>query len=183
MQIVSRVPFEYNDPVDLDFFLDYLRVDGSEAHVALYFADAAKVELERYCQIALFHEEVTVLTGKFPGRFIELPIGPGRDDEFVLVKQVETNGDTTAIMDGWRFSGGRYPSVTFDDEPAGPLLISYTAGFAEDVYGVPRDLKLAICDLALRLYDQRGDTTNTPATFPPAAARIAARYRRVRLDA
>lgn len=182
MQIVSRIPLEAAEPVAFELFLDHLRVDGAEAHHALAYADAARAEVEAYCGLALFHQDVTAITGRWPGKALELPIGPANDPAHVTVELVEQDGTLTPITEGWTFTPGRYPSLAFDAEPAGPLRITWRAGFGTDPMHLPRDLHHAVMDQALRLYDRRGDV-DAPATLCPSAARICARYRRVKVHA
>lgn len=50
----------------------------------------------------------------------------------------------------------------------------------EDVADLPEDLRFAICDQMLMLYDARGSDTERPVGLSLAASRIVARYRGVR---
>ena len=100
------------------------------------------------------------------GDTIILPVGPLAPDAVVSVNGVPV---TSGI------SGGRWPSVTLPVTITGPVTITYEAGFAV----VPDDLQLAVMEQAAFAYDNRADPDAKPGLVP-AAARIAARYRRVR---
>jgi uncharacterized phiE125 gp8 family phage protein len=178
LQIVTRQPLEAEDAVIFDLYMDHLRIDGSQAHAAMHYADAASRELEQYCQIALLHQEIVAVSDPWPGQTLHLPIGPAEDASEVEVALIEANGDLTPITEGWLFHGGRYPSVTFATTPAGRLRVRYVAGFGPNAMTLPRDLLFAVMDQALVLYDERGNV-DAPAKLCPSAARIAARYRRV----
>ena len=178
MLLISRTPGQTADPVDFNLFADHLRIEATEAATALAYADAAAREIEDYCGLALLTQEIVAVSDPWPGRVLQLPIGPANNPEAVTVELIEGDGSFTEITEGWVFNPGRYPAIAFTGTPGGRLRVTYEAGFGANADSLPRDLHHAIMDQALRLYDRRGDT-DAPATLAPSAARIAARYRRV----
>lgn len=178
----TRNPLVAGLPVTDAQISDHLRIIGpDEITRAEPIVEAATAELEAYCGLALLVQTITATTARWPGQTIALPVGPLVDGGPVTVAQRETDGSLTPVLSGWWIEGGRYPRLHFPDTiPTGPLVITYRAGFGTGPGDVPADLRLAVCDQALRLYDMRG-AENGPATLSPAAARIAARWRRVSL--
>lgn len=161
----------------------YARVDASDEDALIGgLASTAAAEVEHYCDMALITQTITATTGAWPGQSISLPVGPLAAEPNVTVAQIELDGTTTDISSGWWVEGGRYPRLHFiDTEPAGPLRITYAAGYGDTAASIPTDLAHAIMDHTVRLYEMRGDTEAGKPGLSPAAARIAARYRRVAL--
>lgn len=182
MRFISRAPVSTADPVDADELADHLRVEAAEASSAMRYAQAAAREIEDYCGLALLAQEIVAVSDPWPGQVLRLPVGPANPSGVPVVELIEGDGSLSPITEGWTFHGGRYPTITFTGTPGGRLRVTYEAGFGGDADALPRDLHHAIMDQALRLYDRRGDV-DAPATLAPSAARIGARYRRVRLGA
>lgn len=180
MQIISRTPISTAAPVDPDAFTDHLRID--DALGALRYVFTAAAEIERYADIALLDQSITALADPLTGKVLQLPVGPVALGASVTVDMIEQDGTATPITDGWFLVAGPRPQLFFDATPGGPIRITYTAGYGADASTIPDDLAHAIMDQALKLYDRRGDV-DAPATLAPSAARICARYRRVRLSA
>lgn len=182
MQLIERTPIATADPVSVTDLEDHLRVELTEAVNAMRFARAAADEIEQHAALALLAQEIVALSATWPGSVLSLPIGPVGEDEVPTVEQIELDGSATAITEGWTLQHGRHPTITFITEPVGPIRVTYQAGFGDTDADLPRDLAVAILDQALRLYDRRGDMDNSP-NLAPSAARICARYRRVRMAA
>ena len=165
---------------DLEAVKDFMRVSGSSEDVAITgMADTAAAEIEAYCELALLTQTITCTTDAWPGQEVTLPVGPVAADATITVHLIETDGTATPVPDGYWLEGGRYPVLHFIGTPGGRLRISYPAGYGASNTDIPADLAHALCDVASRLYDMRGVDTGAP-TLPPAAARILARYRRVK---
>ena len=181
MLLISRTPTATADPVDVTAFKDHLRLEAVEAAAALAYAEAAAREIEDYSSLALLTQEIVAVSDPWPGCTLSLPVAPATDTA-PTVELIEADGTFTEVAEGWTFTPGRYPAITFETTPGGRLRLTYQAGFGADADALPRDLHHAILDQALRLYDRRGDV-DAPATLAPSAARIAARYRRVTVAA
>ena len=159
-------------PVDLADAKQHLRVthDDEDLLIQRYVLAAAR-ELEAYCEIALTRQTISVtITAEGEGDTIALPVGPLASDAEVTINGVP-------VLAG--ISGGRWPSIVLPVTITGPVALTYEAGFGDDARSVPDDLQLAIMEQAAFAYDNRGNADARPGLVP-AAARIAARYRRVR---
>ncbi len=176
---VERTPIATGDPVTLAELQEHMRLDADLVIGAQAYAQTAALEIEAYTNIALMRQAITCTTNTWPGQHVALPIGPVAADATVTVHLIELDGTTTLVPDGYWLEGGRYPVLHFTDgEPGGRLRITYPAGYGSTYHDIPADLRMAICDLAARLYDHRA-SDKAPA-MPAATARICARYRRVR---
>ncbi|MET4102387.1 putative phiE125 gp8 family phage protein [Roseovarius sp. MBR-78] len=182
MKLIERNHIATGSPVDALDLADHLRVELAEASNAMRYASAAADEIEQHAALALLAQEIVALSTSWPGAVLSLPIGPVDAGEVPTVEQIELDGSATAITTGWTLQHGRFPTITFETEPVGPIRVTYTAGYGADETALPRDLSLAILDQAIRLYDKRGDMDNSPG-LAPSTARICARYRRVRMAA
>jgi hypothetical protein len=97
------------------------------------------------------------------------------------VVTIETDGTTTPVTTGFWLEGGRYPRLHWPNtEPASRLRIVYTAGFGNTHTALPADLHHSVIDQATHLFNTSG-TEAGKSGLGLAAARIAARYRRVGL--
>lgn len=144
-------------------------------------ADTAAAEIEAHCELALLAQMITVTLDDWCNR-IPLPIGPfwaaGVADHPVTVEALAEDGSTSSVT-AFYVLPGRYPILKLTETVAAHgLRIAYPAGFGEDVGSIPADLQLAISDHAARVYDMRG-ADDAPQGLSIAAARIAARHRRV----
>lgn len=169
------------DTVSIAEMAEHLRLDDDLVLGAMAYTDAAAAEIEAYSDLALLDQDIIATTGRWPGQDIDLPVGPAPSDATVTVELIEQDGTTTEITTGFWFEGGSRPRLHFTTTPGGTLRITYGAGYGSGSSDIPADLRMAICDLAARLYDYRASDKHAP--FPAATARIAARYRRVRIDA
>lgn len=158
-------------PVDLADAKAHLRVmhDDDDLLIQRYVLAAAR-EIEAYCEIALTRQTIAAWAEVEDATAFHLPVGPLAPDSVVTVNGFEAVG-TLEI--------GRWPRVTLSTPYTGALHVTYEAGFGDTSASVPDDLQLAVMEQAAFAYDHRGDVEAKPG-LTPAAARIAARYRRVR---
>jgi uncharacterized phiE125 gp8 family phage protein len=169
-------------PVSIAALADFIRVAIDDPDLE-GIARAACAEVEAYADLALTEQSIEATTDHWPGRVIDLPVGPLADDPDATVELLELDGSTTPITGGWWIEGGRYPRLHFTEgQPGGRLRITYTAGYGAASGHVPDALQHAVMDHAGRLYDMRACTDrHHHAGLSPHAARIVARYRRVAL--
>lgn len=172
MRILSRTLTATDDPVTTAALADHLRIETAEATAAMRYARTAAREIEAYADLALQAQtiEVEFDATEAGALLLSLPIGPV--DSITSVEGAD--GEALAHT----VSGGHRPTITLDSDPGSTVTVTYEAGFAT----IPDDLVHAVLDHALRLFDLRGDVDESPR-LAPSAARIAARYRRVRLSA
>lgn len=166
--------------IDLTLVKAFLRVDHPEEDTLMAsMAQGVGLELEQYCDIALLDQTITATTDTWPGSPLCLPVGPVGSGAAVTVEVIEQDGTTTPVTSGFWLEAGRYPRLHWTTTPGAPLRITYTAGFGPDASSVPADLQQAICDQVAVTFDGRDG--GKVGAMCPAAARIAARYRRVAL--
>jgi uncharacterized phiE125 gp8 family phage protein len=179
MRLVSRTPLVTADPVNPADLADHLRLEAAEAASAMRYAAVAAQELERYADIALLRQTIVVEydTTETATRVLPLPIAPYDDTTPPTAVLVNADQTTTEFTN---FAVSVSPAIVLADDPGLPVRVTYRAGYGDDATTLPADLTHAILDHALRLYDRRGDIDTTPG-LAPSMARIAARYRRVRL--
>lgn len=158
-------------PVSLDDAKQHLRVmhDDEDMLIQRYTLAAAR-EIEAYCEIALTRQTISLTVLAEGDDIIPLPIGPLAPDAVVMV-------DGAPLVNG--ITSGRWPVLMLPDWMTGPVAVTYEAGFGDTSALVPDDLQLAIMEQAAFAYDNRADPDAKPGLVP-AAARICARYRRVR---
>lgn len=158
-------------PVSLTDAKDHLRVmhDDEDLLILRYILAAAR-EIEGYCEIALTRQTISLTVLPDCGT-VALPVGPLAPDAEVTVNGLPLIGAVSV---------GRYPVMILDDWTDGPVMLTYEAGFGDTSARVPDDLQLAVLEQAAFTYDNRGSVDVKPGLMP-AAARIAARYKRVRL--
>ncbi len=176
--MITRTPIATGDPVTDTEFTEHMRLDADLVTGAYPYVRAAAREVEQYADIALLTQTITVTTNAHEREdgltILRLPIGPAHED--VTVERVETDGTFTPMPYSYIVYNG---AVRFAMHPEHPVRITYTAGYGETAESIPADLRMAVCDLAARLYDHRA-SDKSPA-MPAATARICARYRRVML--
>ena len=131
--------------------------------------DPAAREVEAYCEIALTRQTISLTVLPDYGT-VALPVGP-------LAPDANVTADGAALGNG--VTADRWPVLMLPDWMHGPVRVTYEAGFGDTPGSVPDDLQLAIMEQAAFAYDNRGNVDVKPG-LTPAAARIAARYRRVR---
>lgn len=130
--------------------------------------DAAAAEIERHAEIALLRQRITLTVTANCGP-IRLPIGPIAPNANVTV-------DGIVLANG--IEGHLHPVLHLPVQMRGKVIVTYEAGFGDDHSAIPADLQLAVADHAVMMFDRRGDEKG-PQGLSMAAARIAARYRRV----
>lgn len=183
MRVIDRTRLATGDPVITDELQTHMRIEAAEIPGALAYASAASDEVARHADIALLTETIEAeTTTDTHGAILPLPIGPVQSGATITVEGVATDGTTTAITTGWHLRPGRHAEIRFTEAPEAQIRVSYTAGYGPDAQDVPRDLRFAVMDQALRLFDRRGDMDEHPR-LAPSTARIAARYRRVTVGA
>lgn len=157
-------------PVTLADAKAHLRVlhDDEDMLIQRYILAAAR-EIEAYCEISLTRQTISLTVLPDHG-LVALPVGPLAPDAEVTVDGLPIIGSVSA---------GRYPVAILDNWTDGPVTMTYEAGFGDTSASVPDDLQLAIMEQAAFTYDNRADV-EAKAGLVPAAARICARYRRVR---
>lgn len=158
-------------PVSLADAKAHLRVmhDDEDLTIQRLILAAAR-EMEACCDLALTRQTIS-LTALPDHGTVALPIGPLAPEAEVTVNGLPLIGTIGA---------GRWPVLTLDDWADGPVTVTYEAGFGDTAASVPDDLQLAVLEQAAWHYDNRGSMDAKPGLVP-AAARIAARYKRVRL--
>lgn len=157
-------------PVSLADAKQHLRVmHNDEDRLIQRLVMAAAREIEAYCEIALTRQTISLTVLPDYGT-VALPVGPLAPDAEVTVNGLPLVGTV---------STGRYPVTILDDWTDGPVTLTYEAGYGDTSDSIPDDLQLAIMEQAAWAYDHRGDVEAKPGLVP-AAARICARYRRVR---
>lgn len=172
------------DAVSSQALAEYLRLDDpSMFPEAVAFGQTAANEIEDYANLALLDQTIVATTGQFVGCIIDLPVGPTPAIANVTVGQVELDGTVTPVdPTSYWFEAGQFPRLHFTTTPAGPLRITYDAGYGNATGVIPADLATAVMDHALKLYDMRAlEGRGITPGLSHAAARIAARYRRVAL--
>lgn len=156
-------------PVSLTDAKDHLRVmhDDEDLLIQRYILAAAR-EIEAYCEIALTRQTISLAV--LAGEVTALPVGPLAPDAEVTANGLPL---VSSIMPG------RWPVLILPETMTGLIALTYEAGFGDTSASVPDDLQLAIMEQAAFTYDNRADPDAKPGLVP-AAARICARYRRVR---
>lgn len=164
-----RIPAAATDPITLDALKLHARVDTDDEDDGLQLMGRTSAhEVEAYCDIALLRQTIVVQVEA--GDPVTLPVGPLAPDAVVTIDDEPVIGAVTE---------GRYPVLTFPAGITGTVTVSYTAGYGDAADDIPHDLQFAIIDHASRLYDMRGADEGQQG-LSIAAARICARYRRVR---
>lgn len=155
----------------------HMRVDDDfdDAEIAA-LTSAATLEVEEYAGIAITSQTVRVtLHGWGEDTHLSLPIGPVADSATVT-----TTLDGEAFTD-FTFTTGKHPAITVaeltDGLQDGVVIVEYPAGYST----TPDDLRLAIADQALQLYDLRAghEFKRHQPSMSPHAVRVAQRYRGV----
>lgn len=166
---VSRIPSAATPAFDLGALKLHARVDGNDDDAGLtLMGRTAAAEIEQYADLALLRQTI-VLDIEANGDPVHLPIGPLATDALVTINDSLFTG---------QISGGRYPVLTLPEAITGTVAVSYEAGW-DTLAAIPADLQYAVIDHAAMLYDGRA-ADEIKQGLSVAAARIAARYRRVR---
>jgi uncharacterized phiE125 gp8 family phage protein len=179
----TRTPISTAGAWRLDDLKARARVDCDYSDMELaQLADTAAAEIEAHCGLALLAQSVTV-TLRAWCKDIPLPVGPfwsdGLPDHPITVELVDLDGTRSVHPAGWWIEGERYPVLHLTAPVHGAaLIITYPAGYGMKQRSIPADLQLAISDHAAMMYDIRA-LTDAPQGLSVAAARIAARHRKV----
>lgn len=169
MMTHTRTPIAQGSVVTLDQVKARGRICHPDDDVEVqHLIDAAAIEIERHAEVALLRQRITLTVTAGCGS-IRLPIGPVAPNAAVTV-------DGVAVVDGVK--GHLHPVLDLPADMRGEVVVTYEAGFGDDDISIPADLALAVADHAVMMFDRRGDEEG-PQGLSLAAARIAARYRRV----
>lgn len=180
--LVHRTPENASTaPVGLLSVKSHCRVDYDEDDQLIEgLTLAAMADIEDAAQIAVLTQTIRV-TIFSPGHHttLFLPIGPALQSEGVTVT---VDGEP---FTGFEFVTGNRPMIKFNtlypDPSPDRLQVEYVAGFGSTPQHVPRDIQLAITDQAAVLYEARGQIDPKNLTTSGHLARVAARYRGVRV--
>ena len=176
----TRTPVATDLPFDLTSLKNYARIDHQDDDASLVeMGKAAAAGLEHAANIALLHQTITATFNEW-SESISLPVGPFFDLrlDLVTVATRDAAGHLTLKDSGWWIEGGQWPILHITGTFTGAaLVVSYPAGFGANANDIPADLGLAILDQTASIYDGRGSDKIGAST---AAARIIARYKRVR---
>lgn len=178
---LEQITAPSGDAFEIGNVLSHARMlpdQGDYQHAMTPLAEAAVAEIEAYASIAFLTRTIRVswpCWPKWSGGRIPLPIAPLTDAAAVGVIVGGQPFEEIEVITGRR--PAVFPTVR---PPPGELVITYDAGFGDDAASVPADLALAVADQALFMFDHGGQELKGTG-FSPAAARIAARYRRVAL--
>lgn len=179
--IVERVVLApASDPFDAAAVYDHARVDHADQKAEmLRFARAAAAETQIYASLALLTQTIRVTwTAAEPRwRQVALPIGPVLPGATAVVTAEGEDISSSASL-----RAGRAPILEMASdatEPQGRVVVEYPAGFGASASDLPPDLAAAIMDQAATWFDARGLAEGVGLS--PHLARVAARYRPVRL--
>ncbi len=170
--------------VSLDECKAHMRVDHTEEDSSITaMMRTAQSEVEDYAGIALTSQTIRVTLHGWPDVLdMVLPIGPIQDGAPL---SVTLDG---VAMGGYELSGNKLPRLNLtteitEDMRNGVVVVEYQAGFSDDATGIPDDLKTAVCDQALQIYELRAghEFRRSGESLSRHAARIAQRYRRITL--
>jgi uncharacterized phiE125 gp8 family phage protein len=176
----TRTPLVAVLPVDTAKLLTHARIDSGALSDLTMYVDAAAREIEDYCDLALLAQTIVFTTTDWPGQIIDLPVGPVASGAVATVATLEADGTSVPVTTGFWLEGGRYPRLHWPDTtPAARLRITYPAGYGSTAAALPDDLAHAVMDQAVHLFNTSGAEAGKSG-LGLAAARIAARYRRVR---
>lgn len=166
------------DAFEIETLKDRARAIDDD-HALTVLGRAAVLEIEAYADLALLGQ--TIITTMDKGG--PLPVGPwwreGEAEHAPSVMSYAPDGSFVPMTEGWYFEKGPHPAIWFTTPLREFVTVSYPAGFGLTAAAVPADLALAVADHAARLYDMRA-AEDGPQGLSVAAARICARYRRVR---
>lgn len=168
-------------PVTVARLAEFLRVPNTDPDLEHLILTAA-AEIEEHANIGITDQTVEVETDHPPGAVVQLPVVPLSETAPVVIETIDNAGNLVPVVTGFVVRGGRHPEIRFTGTPpTDRVRVTYTAGFGEDHTSVPADLAHAVLDHAAFLYDMRAGLDGRKHNgLSPAAAHIAARYRRVR---
>lgn len=174
--IYTRTPINADSAMSLLDVKAHLRiVHDLEDSLIVDLMAAAVAEIEAYAEIAIQAQTITATTADDVTGDVQLPVGPVSDSAALTVQTIGTDGTLATLASGYWLEAGQYPVLRITDAPHARLRITYAAGFNV----IPADLALAIKEQVGRSYVMRGDEDGKQG-LALAAARAAARYKRVR---
>lgn len=175
LSVERENPAEYPYPFELQPLLDRLRVESAQATEAISCGMAAATEAERQFNIALLFQSVTEQRPHWPtGGMWPLAVAPVLHAAEIAV---QIDGET---FTAWTLYGRDRPRlIATERPPAGPVTVTYRAGFGESATSIPHDLRMGILDQAAVLFDGRGVQDARYRPMSPALLRACFRFRRV----
>ncbi|MDR4306973.1 phage head-tail connector protein [Chelatococcus sambhunathii] len=170
---LARISAAAMDPFTLDALKAHARVDFDDDDLSLTnMGRAAAAEIEAHAEVALLRQQIiwTIEANVETATSVILPVAPLAPGTAVTI-----NGEAVAPD---AITPGKHPVLRLPEGMGGLVTITYEAGYGDEPEDVPADLALAIADQVARYYDLRGSEDGKQG-LSVAAARIAARYRRV----
>lgn len=168
-------------PISTATLLNHLRIGTELTQEALPMVHAAAMEIEAYCDIALLTQTIVAEAGKMEAAcgLLGLPVGPVSEG---AIQSIEIISDDIVFPYGGEYTltHGRYPTLRLSKPWPAHVRVTYTAGYGVNDTTIPADLSLAIADQAAQLFDRRGADDGKQG-LSLAAARICARYRKVKM--
>ena len=158
------------EPVTLDEAKAYARVQVDDAAQNALFElwiQSAREYIEASTGLSLVPKAI-VATLSNPQGGIELPYGPVTG----TVTWADVNGNVPTVTT----RGNAFPMVPL---PFDIYIATYTAGYTTDT--IPRDLKVAILNMVVSWYENRGDEAIMNA--PASVVTICQKYSRIGLIA
>lgn len=143
--------------------------------------DTATRELEEHAALAIRTQTIRLRLDGWPeSGVIDLPIGPVQDGASFTVS---ANGAPVAAVDllAGRRGALMLTHLVTEDLLGAEVVVEYKAGFGPDVTDVPADIAQAARDQVAAYYIQRGAPERRETSSSAHMARIAARYRGVRI--
>lgn len=155
--------------------------EDDEIELVTQMLDTATRELEEHAALAVRTQTIRLRLDGWPeGGLIELPIGPVQPDATFSVTANGTPVEAVDLLTGRR--GALMLTHLVTEELLGAeVVVEYEAGFGPDVADVPADIAQAVLDQVAAHYDQRGAPDRRETSSSAHMARIAARYRGVRI--
>lgn len=168
-------------PFVLDDLKEHIRVsDSDDDNAIINMGHTAAAEIEQFAQIALLTQtiRVTIFSPRSTSG-MDLPIGPA---DSTNLPTITVDG---APFTDFAFERGARPYIrwgeTFHRLDRLRLSIEYQAGFGASASDIPRDLAQALMDQSALHYDGRSPMDAKSLTTSPHMARVAARYRGVKI--
>lgn len=165
----------------LDELQEWTRTEGMDEVLfqLQMMGDTAAAQIEHHAQIALLTQTVVVTFEAWPDDHrLTLPIGPVHRGAPIIAKG--SDGMVLTTHDA-RFGARASFRLDAAEWTEGPLTVEYDAGFGTTPRAIPADLRAAICAQVGLLFDLRQAQVGEDTGLSAHAARVAARYRGVRL--
>ena len=145
------------EPVSLDLMKAHARyeaLDTSQDTILGIKIAAARSWIERYCQIAMINQTVTMKLSGWSGGEILLECTPYASG--LTIKYFDTNDEEQTLSESLRDINdytappkvGIYDLPGLSTKRSSPITVTYVAGFGADVDSVPPELREAILILA-----------------------------------